>query len=92
MDRYYISRQYEKLKLMAVRHTSIQITDNKKIIVDDCRGVEMFDENTIVLGMSFGSVRINGLDLKMRNFSDHGVVITGQLHSIGFDAQSRQDT
>ena len=89
MDKYYLSRQYEKLKLLSVRHSFLQITDNKKLVADDCRGVELFDENTVVLEMPFGSIRINGLDLKMRNFSEHGVVITGKIHSVGFEERSR---
>ena len=85
MNIYRMSDKYEKIKNSVIRHSLIQISDNKKLTVEECKEVMMFDENTVKLQLSFGTITINGLDLKMRNFSDRGVIITGKLHSVGFD-------
>ncbi len=85
MNIYKLSGKYEKIKRSVIRHSLMQISDNSKLTVEECKEVLMFDENTVKLKLSFGTVTINGLDLKMRNFSDRGVIITGKLHSIGFD-------
>ena len=40
--------------------------------------------------LASGIVTVNGLDLRMRNYSDRGVIITGKLHSIGFDDNGKE--
>ncbi len=85
MNIYKLSGKYEKLKRSVIRHSLIQISDNTKLTVEECKEVVMFDENTVKLRISAGTVTITGLDLKMRNFSERGVIITGKLHSVGFD-------
>ena len=85
MNIYEVSGKFDKLKSSVIHHSMIQISDDRKILVEECKEVILFDENTIRLRLSFGTVTINGLDLKMNNFSDRGVIISGKLHSIGFD-------
>lgn len=85
MNIYGLSEKFEKLKRSSVRHSLIQISDSGTMTVEECRKVIRFDENVIELKLAKGNVTITGLDLKMRNFSDRGVIITGALHSIGFD-------
>lgn len=85
MNIYEVSGKFDKLKSSVIHHSMIQISDDRKILVEECKEVMLFDENTIRLRLSFGTVTINGLDLKMNNFSDRGVIISGKLHSIGFD-------
>lgn len=89
MNKYDLAEKYEQLKKSAFRHSLIQISDNNRIVIEDCRDIILFDENTIKLRLSFGTVTINGLDMKMKNFSERGVVITGALHSIGFDSNGK---
>ncbi|MBR5090501.1 MAG: YabP/YqfC family sporulation protein [Ruminiclostridium sp.] len=89
MNVYDLSDKYEKLRQNAVRHSLIQIHDNGKLTVEDCIGVVCFDENTVRLRLARGIVTITGLNLKMRNYSDRGIVITGSLHSIGFDSDGK---
>ncbi|MBP3857619.1 MAG: YabP/YqfC family sporulation protein [Ruminiclostridium sp.] len=90
MNIYRISEKYENLKDSAVRHSLIQINDSGKMTVEDCKQVLLFDENTIRLKIAGSIVTINGLDLKMRNYSDRGVIITGSLHSIGFEDNGKE--
>ena len=85
MNIYDLSEKFERLKRSAVRHSLIQIDDSRRMTVEECRGVLRFDENTVMLMLAKGTVTITGLDLKMKNFSEHGVIITGSLHSIGFE-------
>lgn len=90
MNIYKLSEKYEKLKKGMIRHSFIQINDNGKLTVEECKKVILFDENTIKLELSFGCIEIVGLDLKMKNFSDRGVIITGKLHSIGFEENGKE--
>ena len=90
MNIHSLSEKYEKLKRSAVRHSLIQINDSGKMIVEECKEVLRFDENTIELRLAQGTVTVTGLDMKMKNFSDRGVIITGSLHSIGFDDSGKE--
>lgn len=90
MNIYDISAKFEKLKRSAVRHSLIQINDSGSMIVEECKEVIRFDENTIELMLAKGKVTITGLDMKMRNYSERGVIITGSLHSIGFDDSGKE--
>ena len=89
MNIYSISSKYEKLKNESVRSSLIQITDDKRITVEECKEVLMFDENTIKLRLPKAVMTIIGLDLKMKNYSERGIIITGTVHSIGFDDSRR---
>ena len=90
MNIYDISEKYEKLKKSAFRHSLIQIYDNGLIMIEECREVLLFDENSIKLLLPSGTIMINGLELSMRSYSERGVEITGKLHSIGFDDSGRK--
>ena len=85
MNIYDLSEKYDKLKRSVIHHSLIQISDNGKLTVEECKEVLLFDENTIKMRLSFGEITVTGLELKMRNFSDRGVIVTGKLHSVGFD-------
>ena len=76
--------KYEDFKKSRQRHSDIQITDNKEIVLDGCRRVVEYNENHIKLELSSIGVSIVGMQLKMRNFSIGGVVIKGRIHSITF--------
>lgn len=90
MNIYDMSEKYERLKRASVRHSLIQISDSGRMTVEDCLEVLQFDENTIKLRLAKGTVTIVGLDMKMKNFSERGVMITGSLHSIGFDDNGKE--
>ena len=85
MNIYRLAGKFEDLKRSAVRHSLIQINDSGSMTVEECRKIIRFDENTIELELAGGTVTITGLDMKMKSFSEHGIIITGSLHSIGFD-------
>ncbi len=85
MNKYDIANKYEQMKKTLIHHSMIQINDNNRILIEECKDIILFDENTIKLRLSFGTVTVTGLDMKMKNFSDRGVIISGSLHSIGFE-------
>ena len=76
--------KYEDFKKSRQKHSDIQITDNKEIVLDGCRRVVEYNENHIKLELPSMGVSIVGMQLKMRNFSIGGVIIKGQIHSITF--------
>lgn len=90
MNIYKLSQKYEDIKKGMIRHSLIQIYDDSKLTVEECKKVLLFDENTIILELFFGSIEIVGLDLKMKNFSDSGVIITGKLHSVKFEEKGKE--
>ena len=85
MNIYEVSDKYDRLKNSSIRHSMIQICDNRRIIIEECRKILKFDENTIKLELAKGNITVIGLELKLSNFSERGMIITGSFHSIGFD-------
>jgi len=90
MNIYGLSEKYDKLSKSVIRHSMIQIKDDRTLTAEECKEIILFDENTIKLRLAFGIVTVNGLDMKMRNFSERGVIIEGRLHSIGFDSNGKE--
>lgn len=90
MNIYDISDKYERMKKSVIHRSLIQISDKGTVTVEECKEILLFDENTIKMKLASGIVTINGLDMKMRNYSDRGVIITGKLHSIGFDESGKE--
>ena len=84
MDINKIAQKFENIKSSAYKHSYLQITDNSEIVIDRCNGVTTYDENVIKLLLINNSLNIIGVDLKMRNFSTDGVIISGKIHSITF--------
>lgn len=76
--------KYENFKKSRQKHSDIQITDNREIVLDGCRRVVEYNENHIKLELPSTGVSIVGMQLKMRNFSIGGVIIKGLIHSVTF--------
>lgn len=76
--------KYEDFKKSINKHSDIQITDNRSIVLDGCRRVIEYNENCIRLELAAVAVSVVGMGLSMRNFSVGGIVIEGQIHSLTF--------
>lgn len=76
--------KYEEFKKSRIKHSEIQITDNNEILLSGCRRIVEYDENIIKLELSSTGIFIVGTELKARNFSSDGIIISGRLHSIEF--------
>ena len=85
MNYYDLANRYEKLKKDMNRHSSIEIKDNSFIRIENCRSVEAFDENRIVLSLFKCRLTIIGFQLELNNYNFNGVYITGKIHSIEFE-------
>jgi len=77
-----IAGKYDDFKSGFYKHSYIQITDNSEVIIDRCNGVLAYDENLIRLSLVNNSLIIIGTELKMKNFSTDGVIISGKIHSL----------
>ena len=62
--------RYEEFKKSLNKHSEIQITDNKSIVLDGCRRVIEYNENCIRLELSAVAVSVVGMGLSMRNFNE----------------------
>lgn len=76
--------KYEDFKKSLNKHSDIQITDNKSIVLDGCRRVIEYNENCIRLELAAVAVSVVGIELSIRNFNVGGIVIEGQIHSLTF--------
>ena len=79
-----LAKKYEDFKSGMIKHSEMQLTDNNELIVYGCKSIAKYDENYIKLGLASFGVSIDGLELKMSNFSNGGVIIRGKIHSITF--------
>lgn len=80
-----LAGKYENLKKSIQRHSNLLICDNREITVENCREITSYDENSIELKLAKNIVKVVGLDMKMRNFTSEGVIITGKIQSITFE-------
>ena len=85
MNYYDFANRYEKLKKDINRHSSMEIKDNSFLRIENCRRVEFFDENRIILLLFKCRLTIIGLELELNNYNFNGVYITGKIHSIEFE-------
>lgn len=84
MDINDIAVKFEDFKRTRSKHSDIQLTDNREMILDGCRRVIRYDENEICLELPTTGIEIVGMNLKMNNFSLGGVIIEGEIHSVTF--------
>jgi len=84
MDINKLAGKFDELKSGFYKHSYIQMTDAHEIIVDRCEKITAYDENIIKLKLVNNNLLITGADMKMRNFSNDGVIISGKIHSIEF--------
>ncbi len=84
MSIYEIINKYDDLINNIKFHSSIQIIDNQKIMIENCKKIIAFNENEICLELIKNCIHIVGIDLKMKNYSRTGVEINGKIHSLKF--------
>ncbi len=76
--------KYEDFKKSLLKHSDIQITDNRELTLDGCQRVVEYGENNIVLELPTVGISVVGMMLSMKNFSVGGIVINGEIHSVTF--------
>ena len=80
-------RQNSKNKIFSDMFTDeprIEMLGNREIIVDGCKGVVEYDENTIRLSLGESVLSLCGSDLVIKTFDNDIAVISGQICEISF--------
>ncbi len=76
-----------KKKLLSEMITSeprIEMTGNREIIIDGCKGVIEYTENNIRISLGESVMSISGDNLIIQSFDNDVVIITGQISDIDF--------
>ena len=90
MNIYEIINKYDKFSSKTKRNSFLQIKDNEYMVIDNCLGIKVFDENTIILELATCEISIVGLELKMKNYNKETVEIRGKFNNIKFEELNRK--
>ena len=75
----------DELRKKLYLDTTIIITDNKCIEIENCRKIIEYNDIYICLSTSSVTVRIWGNDLKISDYKTGGLVVEGTINSIEFE-------
>lgn len=73
-----------QLSQVVVNEPKIEMSGNREIIVDGCRGVVEYGENQIKLNLGETVLALSGNGLVINSFDSSIAVITGQISDISF--------
>ena len=62
----------------------LEITDDRRVVVEGCRRVLEYEEDRICIDTAIGRVRFIGRSLCMNCLTESGAVVTGRLLSIEY--------
>lgn len=62
----------------------IELTGNREIIIDGCKGVVEYTENNIRISLSENVLSLSGDNLLIQSFDNDVVIINGQISDIDF--------
>ncbi len=62
----------------------LELTGNRQVVVEGCRGIQEYEEGLIRLSTSSGIIRFMGRGLIMNRLTDDCAVITGYILSVEF--------
>ena len=63
----------------------IEITGNSELVIDGCKGILLYDDDGIKINTGKNSVLITGHNLLVASYIDETMIITGQIHNVGFN-------
>ena len=64
----------------------IEMTGNREIVIDGCKGVVEYTENNIRLSLGESVMSLSGDSLLIQSFDNDVVIISGQISDIDFTA------
>ncbi len=73
-----------QLSQVIVNEPKIEMSGNREIIIDGCKGVVEYSENSIKLNLGETVLTLSGNGLIINSFDSSIVVITGQISDISF--------
>lgn len=62
----------------------IEVSDNKRAVVEGCKGILEYDENVIRLNTGGGFVRFTGSNLCVSCLTENSAVVTGIIAAVEF--------
>lgn len=63
----------------------ITVTGNKEIIIENHKGIILFEENEINVNSNMGVIKINGKDLVIEYLEGRTIVVTGKFSSVIYE-------
>lgn len=70
--------------ITAVTGSNIELLGNREAIIEGCKGILEYDENTIRLNLGKLSVKFSGIDLCLKCMNTENVIVEGNITSIEF--------
>lgn len=62
----------------------MEILGNSRVVLDGCKGIVEYADESVCLGLSKGTVRFCGDELCFKALNCEQAVITGKIYSIEF--------
>ena len=69
---------------MTINEPKIEMSGNREIIIDGCKGVVEYGENLIKLNLGENVLTLSGSELVINSFDSGIAVINGQIGDISF--------
>lgn len=77
-----MSKLYKKKLYL---NTNINITDNTRVEIENCRRIIEYNDIYVMLSTSTVTVKIWGSGLKISDYNMDGVIIDGRISSLEFE-------
>lgn len=81
----YIGRALEMPPGTLTRTCNMQISGNREVLVDGCRGLIEYGDEKIRINAGNGTVQFCGRGLEIKSLSDTTAVIAGFILSVEFE-------
>ena len=63
-------------------HPLVEISENRRVLIENHQGVKNYSQELIVVNMRFGCVHISGCGLEMLKMSKDQLVILGEIKAV----------
>ena len=63
----------------------IEINSNREVVIDGCRGIIDYSEESVRINVGNGSVTFSGKNLMIKTLTDKEAVIAGCISAVEFD-------
>ncbi len=64
----------------------IELNSNREAVVDGCKGIIDYGEESVRLNIGNGSVTFSGRGLMLKNLTDKEAILVGHIQRIDFDS------
>ncbi|MGL5972138.1 MAG: YabP/YqfC family sporulation protein [Oscillospiraceae bacterium] len=71
-------------ELIDIQGSQIELLNNKEAIIEGCKGILEYDENTIRLNLGKMSVKFMGDNLSVKSMSGDNIILQGVITTIEF--------